>query len=706
MRAFGIAIVGLAMVCTGYSQRIEDLYDLTLEELMELEISVTSKSGEKQKDAASIVTILTKEDIEANSCRDMADIINMVPGLNLSKDDDYLSFTSRGLFGFEGRTLIMVDGMQLSDLYFGSYVLGNDFPIHLVERIEIIRGPGSVLYGGTAELAVINIVTSGKEPGDKLRITSRYGQLPTKPGHYDAGISFDDKIGKLRISGIGFYGEALRSDGVARYIGRSANFDHRWESAGIRSGSGVIKAIYKDNTEINLLYQYYQNNQARGFHFYPSDTVAENDTFATIEQGIAARKVEYRYTTIGTNIKHRIDITDKLAVYPSFNYHYSYPFDRTPEREEVSVQRFKPSVYGEYRFGSLQLTAGGEYFGDLARVINPDSAGYFVLRKNINDPGDTELLISNWAGYADARYSITSGVVRINIIAGFRYDYNDLYGDKINPRAGITYSYDRYHIKALYSSAFRAPLVGNNAFSRYGLNPDTSLNTRKQVIPENTNVYELEAGIQASSDLHLTINGYYQQVSDIIEFRYDGNNEDLYSDNGGKIGTWGIEGELRYRTKKHNNVFNISYINPVFFDDQDNLHAYTSAPKGGDTYITPDTDEEGNPSRLKLLGVPDLKLYTNHQYFISKSLFINGNALFLSKRYAYQGEGTTKTINPQIILGLGAGYKTGFGLELALTFHDLFNERQDIATSWYDGNYDVLPYKGREISLNLCYKVN
>lgn len=504
MRNLLVGLLGVVFTLQISAQDIEDLYELSLEELMNMEISVTSKTGEKQKEAANIVTVLTHDDIEANNCRDLADIINMVPGLNLSKDDDYTTFTSRGLFGFEGRTLIMVDGMQLSDLYFGSYVLGNDFPVHLVERVEIIRGPGSVLYGGTAELAVINIVTSGKEQGDKFRVTTRYGQLPTKPGHYDAGITFDEKIGKLRVSGLGFYGEALRSDGEARYVGRTTNFNHRWESAGLRSGAATVKAVYNNNTELNLLYQFYQNNQVRGFDI--------DSVYPTLEDSIAARKVEYTYSTLGANLKHQFRINDLLSVYPAFNYQYSYPFNREPEREDVAVQRYKPSVFAELNIKGFQVMAGGEYFGDYATIINFEGEHY--LRKSISDSGSTSLLISNWAAYTNLKYSHTFGELNLNIIGGFRYDKNELYGGKFSPRAGITMGYNKFHLKALYSSAFRAPLAGNNSFSRYGLNPDTTLSSRniEGVSPEKTHVFEVEAGAQISQALLVTINGYYQQV--------------------------------------------------------------------------------------------------------------------------------------------------------------------------------------------------
>ena len=687
-------------------QNMDSVFNLPLEELLKIKISVTSKSSESSREAVNIVSVITQKDIELNHCRDLVDVINMIPGLNLSKDDDYTTFTSRGLYGFEGRTLIMVDGMQLSDLYFGSYVIGNDFPIHLVERIEVIRGPGSVMYGGAAELTVINIVTLKGENIDGISINARYGQLTNTPGHADVGLVGGKSYKNISYSILATYGEARRTDASAAYVGLDTRFKHNKESAGLSNGSIVGNIRVKDKTEIKLIYNRYTNNQVRRFSVIPDSANPGSQIYPSIEEGIAARKVNYIYTTGGAGVNHIFQVSDILSLVPGINYQYSYPYQRTPDREEVFTQRLKPTLHGLFEWSATELIIGGEYFGDFSIVHRPDEVNKIdYLRKFIDDKGRDQLLISNAAAYARFKHGFKFRRSDLYLVAGLRYDVNELYGSRFNPKLGLSFVHKKINSKILYSSAFRAPLVGNNAFSRYGLNPDTALYTRNRngVGAEYTNIIELEFGMIPTENLYLQLNAYKQWVNEIIEFRYNYMNGDLYSDNGGKISTAGVEAEVKYVSEFYKGLINFSYIKPYFTDDV-NPWAYSyNNPKGGDTYITPD-NENGYPTRLELLSVPSIKVYTNQTTFLTEQIAFSANALFVDNRYAYNGSGTSKLLNAQIIVGAGLLFSQVLpGLSLQVSIHDIFNEYLNIATAWYDGGYDVLPYKGREISISASY---
>lgn len=695
------------------AQELDSLFNLSLSELSAIKVEVTSYVPEELESASGIVTVITKEDISNNYCRDMVDVLNMVPGINISKDEDYTTFTSRGLYGFEGRTLIMVDGMQLSDLYFGSYVIGNDFPIHMIERVEINRGPGSVLFGGTAELAVINIVTQSGNDIDGIKLSARYGQLPDTYGHYDFSLMGGKKVKDADFSLLASFGKARRSDGRAAFINYDTQFDHYEESAGLQNSNVVARLKIKDNTKFNFIFNQYRNKQVRGFDIDPNigDSSGIGNVFRTFEEGVNQRRVEYTYTTVATNLEHKVPLGKDLSLVPMISYQYSYPFERrvaNSPREEVDIHRIKGSLYGVYNPNKIEVIAGGEYFGDYASINRPwpDSPMEF-LRKSISDAGTDNIYISNYSLFGNIKYILIESKNQLNLIGGVRYDYNELYGQKTNPRIGVTYSGNRFSGKVLFNSAFRAPLVGNNAFSRYGLDPDTAKYSRDPngVSPESTIVIELEAGLKIGAHSFIRINLYQQEIRDIIEFRYNYMNRDLYSDNGGRIGTRGIEAEWQMKTSRYDGMLNVSLINPIFYYHE-NPWAYSyNSPRGGDTYITPDNNN-GYPTRLELLSVPGYKVYTNHSYSIAKKLTAGINILYVDKRYAYNGGGTSKLVDEQVIFGAGISYKNPIpGMTIQLSIHDLFNQRLNIATAWYDGAYDVLPYKGREISLTVFYKL-
>lgn len=677
--------------------------ELSLEDLLALQINVASKSKSTTRETPGSISVVTDEDIRNNFCRDLVDVFNLVPGFNISKDDDYTTFLSRGLFGFEGRTLIMVNGMQLSDLYFGSYIIGNDFPIQLIKRIEIIRGPGSVIYGGTAELAVINIVTYTGEEIQGSDVVVRYGHLSKKFGHSDVGFMAGMKNELFDLSIIGAYGKALRTDGEAKYINNDLTYDHNYTSAGIESKSFLISGKYKEKTHFSLLYNEYTNNQVRRFKLAETTDI-DNNTFSTLTEAFENRKVSYTHSTLGAQLFREFTIKD-MVITNGISYQYSYPFERKPTREEVYTQRIKPYLFGVYNWKKFEITLGTEYFLDYSKINRPEeSLPLDFLRKSIDDQGRDEIGISNFAAYSNLKYKILDAKWKILLNLGARYDYNELYGKKLNPRIALNAYGDMFFFKLIYSSAYRAPLVANNAFSRYGLNPDTALNSRpiEGVKPEDTKVFEMEVNCKIQDAFIMTLNAFYQEVNNIIEFRYNYLNDDLYSDNGGKIGTYGGEFELKYLNKKYKAVGNISWAKPRFFKNNNEwAYSYEDA-RGGDTYITPD-NEDGYPTNLHLLGLPEIKVYSNHTFIFSKNISASFNGLYLSERWAYDGSAKSKRIESQVIFGVGLEYQNDF-LTLMLSVHDIFNQRQDIATSWYDGGYDILHYKGREISLGMRFK--
>ena len=97
-----------------------------------------------QSEAPAVVTIITREDITLSGARDLIDALRMVPGFDFGVDIwNVVGAGFRGLWGQEGKILLTVDGMGFNEYMYGNIPFGNHFPLELVEKIEIIRGPGS-----------------------------------------------------------------------------------------------------------------------------------------------------------------------------------------------------------------------------------------------------------------------------------------------------------------------------------------------------------------------------------------------------------------------------------------------------------------------------------------------------------------------------------------------------------------------------------
>jgi outer membrane receptor protein involved in Fe transport len=142
----------------------EDLSKLNLEDLMNIEVYSASKRVQSSSDAPSSVTVITADEIQKYGYRSLADVLESVRGFYVTYDRDYSFVGVRG-FGRLGdsnnRLLVLIDGHRINDNVFGQPYLGTEFlvDVNMIERIEIIRGPSSSLYGAAAFFAVINVIT-------------------------------------------------------------------------------------------------------------------------------------------------------------------------------------------------------------------------------------------------------------------------------------------------------------------------------------------------------------------------------------------------------------------------------------------------------------------------------------------------------------------------------------------------------------------
>jgi iron complex outermembrane receptor protein len=138
------------------------LFDMSLEELMDVEIYSASKYSQKASEAPSSVTVITAEEIKLYGFRNITDILKMVPGFYDTYDRNYSYLGVRG-FGrpgdYNSRILVLIDGHRLNDNIGDTVLAGNEFPldIDLIDRVEVVRGPGSALYGSNALFAVVSV---------------------------------------------------------------------------------------------------------------------------------------------------------------------------------------------------------------------------------------------------------------------------------------------------------------------------------------------------------------------------------------------------------------------------------------------------------------------------------------------------------------------------------------------------------------------
>jgi len=143
-----------------------DVLEMSLEDLLNVEVTSVSKRAEKRTAAPAAIFVITQEDIRRSTATTIPDLLRTVPGLHVAQHDaNKWSVSARGFSGrFANKLLVLIDGRTIYTPFFsGVYWEANDVMLEDVDRIEIIRGPGGTLWGANAVNGVINIVTQKSE---------------------------------------------------------------------------------------------------------------------------------------------------------------------------------------------------------------------------------------------------------------------------------------------------------------------------------------------------------------------------------------------------------------------------------------------------------------------------------------------------------------------------------------------------------------
>ena len=174
----GLLLVGLCLFPSIVEAGPSDLDDLSLEELLEVEVVTASKRPTTAFETPSAITVLTREDLRRNGAVTLVDALEWVPGIQFSRLN--AANTAVGVRGFNGvlsdKLLVLIDGRSIYSLFFsGVYWDEHDLPLEDIERIEIIRGPGGALWGANAVNGVINVVTKHSDETLGWRVASQVG---------------------------------------------------------------------------------------------------------------------------------------------------------------------------------------------------------------------------------------------------------------------------------------------------------------------------------------------------------------------------------------------------------------------------------------------------------------------------------------------------------------------------------------------------
>src|SRR5580700_9277568 len=192
------SLLPLMFVLTASSlaqQSPPNLGEASLEELGNIQVYSASKHTQSASAAPASVTVITADEIQKYGYRNLADILRSVPGFYVTYDRDYTFVGVRGfgrLGDWNSRILVLIDGHRSNNNVLGQAMLGNEFlvDVDMIERVEIVRGPSSSLYGANAFFAVINVITRTTKQVKDWELSFQAGSFGTYEGRATYGHQF------------------------------------------------------------------------------------------------------------------------------------------------------------------------------------------------------------------------------------------------------------------------------------------------------------------------------------------------------------------------------------------------------------------------------------------------------------------------------------------------------------------------------------
>ncbi|HKR03512.1 MAG TPA: TonB-dependent receptor plug domain-containing protein [Bacteroidia bacterium] len=634
--------------------KVENYYDLSLEELMNIKISVASVKELTARESPGIVTLLTNDDIINIGARDLTDVLKMVPGFDFGVDvEGVVGIGVRGNWAHEGKILLLIDGQVMNENLYSSIQMGNHYPVDNVERIEIIRGPGSAIYGDFAEYAVINIVTrKGKDLTGSV-FSASYGQMSKTFGHRKFNVSVGDDQKDFSYAFSASLIDANRSQEEHKDVFRNS-YDMT-DQSGIKNAHINLGLNFKDYQFRGIIDNYRLSTR---------DAYQEN-----LSQAYPLHFDSYLF-----ELKKDFRILRKLTLTPKFNYKNQTPWSYKGssvqdefEVFEINSQRYTGTLTVNYDINDhINITGGTEYFTDRAA----QKAGG-VFNTNNSDVFQYE----NTAVFAQTLVRTRFAT----LTAGARYINNSEFASSFVPRIGITKTINKLHIKLLFSKAFRAPNTQN-------------IDLNSEIKPENTTVFEAETGYQLSSKMSLTLNAFDISTKDPIIYSYnDLLDEDVYM-NYEKTGTRGFEIEYKYKSGSGYLGLNYSF--------------YIPSGNALSNYAVP-----GNPDALLAFPAHRINLTSGKKIF--NNLKLNSTISFSGPRYAIvslhenAGDTIVKKFNPNIIASLNVCYNNLFtkGLDASIGVYNLADAK-NFYIQPYNSLHAPLPGTSREFVMKLSYIIN
>ncbi len=632
----------VAAVIIGSQLQAQDTTGTSMDEV----ILTANKYPKKQSETGKVVTVINRQQIEKSGGKTLVELLNTVAGTTMiganNNTGTNITASIRGASG--GNVLILLDGIPAND----PSVITNYFDLNFinldqVERIEILKGGQSTLYGSDAVAGVINII-SKKMSNKKIAVNGNFTGGSYHTLKQSVGVGGSGKIADYSVN----YTH-LGSDGFSAAYDKNntGTFDKDGYNQHAVTGRFVFKAGKRIKTNLSGTYSKYKTDLDLSAFKDEGDYTVDNNnkqfgagTVYTFNKG--AVHANYNYNRSERDyVNGSLYVPDSATVYSKADY-----VGRTHFAE----------LYANYKLSDWEFLLGGDY-----RFNNTDQSYYSNGKYGPYSPKPLNAKMNQVSTYASVIYKNNTG---FNLEAGSRLNFHSEYGNNVTFTLNPSYLINK-KIKVfgnLYS-AYKTPTL----YQLFDLSAGN-----KDLTPEKGIIGEAGVELFSKRSFHTRVVGFYRNTKDAIVYTFNPSTFESKYLNVGKQTNYGAEFEAGYTHDKLNIAANYTYTNGKTTSSFDG----TGSPLGKDT------------SYFNLYRIPKHAFNLNAGVQATKELYVSAQIHSVSKREEFIYGGSPEILKGYSLIDLYGEYKFDKAIKIFLDLKNVTNKKY----------FDFLGYNARRFN--------
>jgi iron complex outermembrane receptor protein len=523
-----------------------DLTALPLEQLMDVEVvRAASRFEQKTREAPAMVTVVTAAEIRQFGWRTLDEILRSVRSLYITNDRNYAYIGVRGLSrpgDYNSRLLILIDGHRINENIFESALVEGGFPldVDLIERIEVVRGPGSSLYGANAFFGVVNVVTKARQDVGRIEVGGSAASFGTYGGRLTAGAS---TAGGL---------EAFASGSIFSAKGQTLvypEFDSPETPGGVIAGA--------DGEKFQSLFgKFSWQGVTLEAAWANREKVIPTGSYGTIPGDTRNRATDENwYLDVSTTRKLGRDLEfSARASYNRSAYDEDYVYVGSPDVVNHDVSRGTwwggEAVLGYSGVAGHRFLLGVELQDNLRQHFANYDVDPYTLWFTATDDS------VRWAAFAQDEWRVSKALL-LNL--GARWDHYSTFGHRVSPRlAAVLMPNDATTVKLVLGSAFRAPSAYEREYE-VPLGGDSGQKKNLDLEPETIKSGELAVERFFGDNLQVRVMGFAYRIDGLVSLRRDPGDGALQYQNADIVDGKGVEAAVIGRWKRISARLSLSF---------------------------------------------------------------------------------------------------------------------------------------------------